>query len=189
MRSQWMMGLAGMAMLAAATPAAAENGSSDTVTVDRGWDDASNAGEALLVAAALAIPAAKHDWHGDLAALASTGVAFGVTQGLKQAFPEVRPDRSGDDSFPSGHSAVSFAAAASLQNRYGWKIGLPAQVAAGFVGLARVEAHRHFWYDVVAGAAIGEASGFLLTSKRNSNVHVLPWGDAHGGGAIVAMQF
>jgi len=60
---------------------------------------------------------------------------------------------------------------------------------ASFVGVARVEARKHHWYDVVAGAAIGEASGFLITSKQNQSVHVLPWGDAHSAGAVVDVRF
>lgn len=155
----------------------------------KAWDDASNVGLGLLIAGSLGIPAAKGDWSGDLQALGSDVAAFGVAQGLKQAFPENRPDGSGNDSFPSGHASVSFAAAASLQNRYGWKVGLPAQALAAFVGLARVEARKHHWYDVVAGAAIGEASGFLLTSKHDSAVRVLPWGDAHGAGMIADIRF
>lgn len=156
---------------------------------EKTWDDASNIGEGLLLAAAFGLEAGKKDWHGGVQTLASTAGAFAITQGLKQAFPEIRPDRNGDDSFPSGHTAVSFAAAASLQNRYGWKVGLPAHAAAAFVGLARVEAKRHFWYDVVAGAAIGEATGLLLTTRQDQSVQVIPWGDAHGGGASVIAHF
>ncbi|MGN6277348.1 MAG: phosphatase PAP2 family protein [Sphingomonas sp.] len=84
---------------------------------------------------------------------------------------------------------MSFAAAATLQNRYGWQVGIPAQLAASFVAVSRVEAREHHWYDVVAGAAIGEASGFLITSKRSAHVAILPWGDAHGGGATIAARF
>lgn len=156
---------------------------------EKAWDDASNVAEGVLLATALGVPAVKGDWDGDLQALGSTGAAFLIAEGLKQTFPEQRPDGSGDDSFPSGHASVSFAAAASLQNRYGWKVGVPAQLVASFVGVARVEARKHHWYDVVAGAAIGEASGFLITSKQNQSVHVLPWGDAHSAGAVVDVRF
>src|SRR3546814_3471276 len=46
--------------------------------------------------------------------------------GLKEVFPSRRPDGSDDKSFPSGHTSTSFAAAATLHNRYGWEAGLPA---------------------------------------------------------------
>ena len=155
----------------------------------KAWGTASSVGRDVLVVAALGIPAVQRDWTGDLEAAASMGAALGITEGLKQAFPERRPDGSDDRSFPSGHTSVSFAAAASLQNRYGWKVGLPAQLVAAFVGFGRVEARKHHWYDVIAGAAIGEASGFLITGKRDDSVRVLPWGDASGGGASLAMRF
>jgi membrane-associated phospholipid phosphatase len=154
-----------------------------------GWDDAGTAGEGLLVATALGLPALKGDGRGALQAVESLGAAFLVTEALKRTVAERRPDGSDRRSFPSGHSSASFAAAATLQQRYGWKVGIPATLVAGFVGVARVEAHKHFWHDVVAGAAIGEAAGWLLTSPRDDRVHVLPWGDAHGGGVDVAVRF
>ena len=169
------------ATLLCAVPAHARN--------EKAWDDASTVGEAALVAAALGAPAVQGDWNGDLQAAGSIGAAYLVTKGLKETFPEDRPDGSNNKSFPSGHTSISFASAATLQNRYGWKVGLPAQAVAAFVGVARIEARKHYWYDVVAGAAIGEASGFLITSRQNGNVHVLPWGDAHGGGVSLSARF
>jgi len=153
------------------------------------WGDASSVGRAALVVLALGLPAVREDWTGDLEAGGSIGAAFVATQGLKRAFPEERPDRSDRKSFPSGHAAVSFAAAASLQNRYGWRVGLPAQFVAALVGASRIEARKHHWYDVVAGAAIGEATGFLITSKRDENVRLIPWGDTRNGGAAIALRF
>ena len=153
------------------------------------WNTAGNVGRDVLVGFALGLPAVRGDWEGDLQAAGSIGSAFLATEALKRAFPETRPDLSDRRSFPSGHTSSAFAAAATIQNRYGWKLGVPAQFVAVFVGLSRVEARKHHWYDVVVGAAIGEASGFLITSKRNSDIRVLPWGDSHGGGAAVALKF
>jgi membrane-associated phospholipid phosphatase len=156
---------------------------------EKGWDDASRVGEISLVAAALGVPAVHGDWKGDLQAGASIGAAALVATGLKEVFPERRPDGSDRKSFPSGHTSISFAAAATLQNRYGWEVGLPATIVATFVGVARVKARKHHWYDVVAGAAIGETSGLLLTSKRDHSVRLLPWGDTQSGGLAFAMRF
>ena len=164
-----------------ATPASARDAKT--------WDDASNVGRDVLVVVALGLPASRGDWQGDLQAGGSMAGAFLASEGLKQVFPEERPDLSNRKSFPSGHTSVSFAAAASLQNRYGWKVGVPAQILAGFVGLSRVEARKHHWYDVLAGAAIGETSGFLITSRRNSDVRVIPWGDTRSAGVAMSMQF
>lgn len=167
--------------LLAASPAEAR----DT----KAWGDASSVGRDALVIAALGIPAIHRDWAGDLQASGSIGAAFLASEAFKHTFPEERPDGSDHRSFPSGHTSVSFAAAASLQNRYGWQVGVPAQLVAAFVGVSRVEARKHHWYDVVAGAGIGEASGFLITSKRDENVRVVPWGDAHGAGVSLSARF
>jgi membrane-associated phospholipid phosphatase len=60
-------------------------------------------------------------------------VGEGIGQDLKHSMHERRPDGSGSDSFPSGHAAVSFAAAATIHRRYGWEVGLPATIVSTFV--------------------------------------------------------
>ena len=174
--------LAALAALSIAWPGPAVAG-------DREWDSAGSVGRDVLLAAALGIPAVQDDWKGDEQAMFSIGAAFLVTEGLKQVVHEQRPDLSDDQSFPSGHTSASFAAAATLERRYGWKAGLPAHLVAAFVGLSRVEAHKHYVGDVLVGAAIGEASGWLLTSPKDANVRFVPWGDAHGGGVTIAARF
>ncbi|KQU61632.1 phospholipid phosphatase [Sphingomonas sp. Leaf339] len=154
-----------------------------------GWAKASDAGRNLLVVAALGVPAVQSDWHGDLQAAESLAAAGGTTFTLKELIHERRPDGSDNKSFPSGHTSMSFAAAATLENRYGWKAGLPALVIAGFVGLARVEADKHYAHDVLAGAGIGLASGFLLTHKRSDRVMLTPWAMHGGGGIDMAVRF
>lgn len=155
----------------------------------KGWDHASSIGRDALIVTALGLPAAQGDWSGGLQAGGSIGAASLTSEALKRTFPETRPDGSDRRSFPSGHTSASFAAAATLQNRYGWQVGLPAQLVAAFVGVSRVEARKHHWYDVVVGAGIGEASGFLITSRRDDGVHVATWIDARGGGATLALRF
>jgi membrane-associated phospholipid phosphatase len=156
---------------------------------DKGWGTASDVGRDALVVTALGLPAVQGDWQGTRQAAFSLGATFAVTFGLKQLVHEERPDESDDKSFPSGHTSSSFAAAATLQKRYGWQVGLPAHAVAAFVGVARVKADKHFVHDVIAGAAIGEAAGWLLTSRKDDRVQWLPWGDAHGGGVAMAMRF
>lgn len=153
------------------------------------WNQSSSIGRDILVAAALGVPAVQGDWQGDLQAGGSLILGSGVAFGLKHAFPEERPDHSDRKSFPSGHSATSFAAAATLEARYGWQVGLPAFALASFVATARVEARKHHWYDVVAGAAIGTGSGFALTHRRSDAVRLVPWGDTHGGGVALSARF
>lgn len=166
--------------IGAAAPAAAS---------DKGWDDAGSIARDALVVAAFGVPAVQGDWDGVLQAGGSIATSAGITYGMKEAFPERRPDGSDNKSFPSGHTSMSFAAAATLQNRYGWKVGVPAQIVAAFVGFSRVEAKKHHVHDVLVGAAIGEASGFLITRRASDRVQVFPWGDTKGGGVAMTMRF
>lgn len=153
-----------------------------------GWATASGVGRDVLVAAALGAPAVEGDWRGLLDGGLSVGAGGVGALAFKELVHERRPDGSDRRSFPSGHAAVSFAAAASLEKRYGWQVGLPATLLAAFVGVARVEGRKHYWHDVLAGAAIGEASGLLLT-PRGRAVALVPWGDAHGAGLTLAGRF
>jgi membrane-associated phospholipid phosphatase len=156
----------------------------------KGWDTASSIGAYGLSAVAIGLPLAKHDGKGALQAGGSLAAAQIVTIGLKEAFPEVRPDGSDRKSFPSGHTSQSFAAAATLYNREGASIGIPAMLVATFVGVARVKADKHHWYDCVAGAGIGLAAGFVITHRRTqAQSALIPWGDSHGGGITYAARF
>lgn len=168
------------AVLLLATPANAD---------EDDWATASDIGRGALVATALGLPAVQGDWEGTKQAAFSLGATYAVTTGLKLVIEEERPDDSNDKSFPSGHTSSSFAAAATLHKRHGWEVGVPAHAVAILVGVARVKAKKHFVHDVIAGAAIGEAAGWLITRKKNEKVQWLPWGDAHSGGVTVAMKF
>lgn len=172
-----------VAMLFWAAPAAPAAAS------EEGWATASDVVRAGLVAAAIARPAVDGDGDGTLQAAGSVAASYLVAEALKQAFPSTRPDGSDDRSFPSAHSATSFAAAATIAERHGETAGIAAHVAAAFVAVARVEARKHRWGDVVVGAAVGELSGRLLTNRRDSGVAVLPWADTHGGGVMIAARF
>jgi len=166
--------------LGAATPAAA---------AERDWAKASDIGRNGLMIAALAVPAVQGDFTGTGQAALSLGSTRFVTDVIKSTIPEERPDGSDERSFPWGHASMSFAAAATLHKRNGWEFGLPAHAVAAFVGLARVKADKHYVHDVIVGAAIGEAAGWLLTSRKNARVQWVPWGDSRGAGATVAMRF
>ena len=153
------------------------------------WATASDIGRGALVVTALGLPAIEEDWKGVKQAGFSLAATYAVTTGLKHVVEERRPDGSNRKGFPSGHTSSSFAAAATLHKRHGWEVGVPAHLMAAFVGMARVKADKHFVHDVIAGAAIGEASGWLLTSRKNDQVQWVPWADSKGGGVTVAMRF
>jgi len=66
--------------------------------------------------------------------------------------------RTGDASFPSGHTASSFAAAMALATFYPNATPLVFTLAA-LVGASRVHLGHHFPSDVTAGALIGIGMG------------------------------
>lgn len=155
-----------------------------------GWATASDVGAYSLMAISLGLPVIEKDKNGALQALGSFGAASLVTEGLKQAFPTLRPDGSDRKSFPSGHTSRSFAAAATLWERQGPIVGISAMVVAGLVGTARIKADKHRFSEVAVGAAIGLASGILITNRKpGSQSALVPWGDMSGGGIAFAMRF
>ncbi|MGL5359061.1 MAG: phosphatase PAP2 family protein [Shewanella sp.] len=111
-----------------------------------------------------------------------------VVEGLKYGVNKDRPDGSGDDSFPSGHTADSFMAASFIQQRYGWQYGLPAYALASYVGYTRVASDQHYLEDVLVGAAIGALAGWYF-AKPYHGVTVTPL--AHKGvyGVYISGQF
>ena len=154
-----------------------------------GWKTVAEVGRAGLVAAAFGGAAVQEDWNGVLQATYSIGITAGTTYALKETFPENRPNGEGDDSFPSGHTSISFASAAFIHQRYGWQYGLPAYAVAATVGVARIESDHHHWYDVAVGAALGTATAFLFSTKFDDTVQLFPWGDTNGGGLAMNVRF
>lgn len=70
----------------------------------------------------------------------------------------------GGESFPSGHSAVSFAFAAAIAHRYPhkrWVKLLVFGLAAG-VALSRYPAKRHYLSEILAGSTLGYATGAFV---------------------------
>ena len=108
------------------------------------------------------------------------GVNYGVTFALKNLINRPRPysavegvsarDRGhqGDEvfdphSFPSGHTSTAFVIATSVSLSYPeWYVIVPAAAWAGTMGMARVWHGVHYPSDVLAGAAIGVASGVAV---------------------------
>ena len=107
----------------------------------------------------------KDDWTGTAQLFVDTGLTVGTALLLKKFVREQRPDHSDFKSFPSDTSALAFAPAQFLWDRYGWEYGLPAYAAATFVGYSRVDAKTHHWWDVVASAAISFGYSKLITTK------------------------
>jgi membrane-associated phospholipid phosphatase len=110
---------------------------------------------------------------------ASTQLISGVIIiGMKIGFDRERPfntysdinkySTGGSPSFPSGHTAMAFAAATSLSLAYPeWYIIAPSMLYASAVGYSRMYLGVHYFTDVAAGAIIGAGTAFAVhyTSK------------------------
>jgi membrane-associated phospholipid phosphatase len=109
------------------------------------------------------------------------------TYAIKLATDRTRPN--GDShSFPSGHASASFATAMVLQDHYGWKVGLPAFLIAGYTAASRVVENQHWTSDVVFGAALGIASARTVTIKfRESRVSIAPVVAPKSGALMVSV--
>lgn len=68
-----------------------------------------------------------------------------------------------DYSFPSGHTAVSFAAASAVWNCGKRRLGAVFGIAAVLIAFSRLYLYVHYPTDVLAGMLIGILCGFLAS--------------------------
>ena len=91
---------------------------------------------------------------------------------LKNLFAQIRPcevntqiqlliARPNDFSFPSGHTASSFAAVAALYFSGERKLWKPALVLACLIAFSRLYLYVHYPTDILGGILVGIAAGYL----------------------------
>lgn len=129
----------------------------------------------------------KHDFKARFIYSAISYATMGITvNALKKSIHETRPDFSGDNSFPSGHTAFSFTGAEVLHQEL--KDAHPILSYAGYpiatgVGLYRMLNNKHYLSDVLLGASIGVLSAKLAyaiyhpkenNSFKKSNFNIYP---------------
>ena len=154
---------------------AALNGLPHTPTSDRYVSTLSNLGEGLgwvAAGAAMAMLGGPRGRRAGIATgLASVTATYVVQKWIKPVFRRARPavDRGAlvvgvrplDHSFPSGHSASSFAAATALSIYYPKAAPLAFTLATG-VGLSRVHLGVHYPSDAAVGAVVGIGIGTFV---------------------------
>jgi len=82
-----------------------------------------------------------------------------MVEPIKLAVHRARPDGSNNQSFPSGHAAVTFASATVIERHLGWKKSILGYAIASYVAMSRLHDNRHYLSDVVFGAAVGSIAG------------------------------
>lgn len=102
----------------------------------------------------------------------SMGIMGVVVNSIKRTAGVQRPDATSKNSFPSGHTAMAFTNATFLHKEYG-EYRHPLYSVMGYTSatataLGRGLNNRHWFPDVLAGAAIGIAStelGYYITEQ------------------------
>lgn len=95
-----------------------------------------------------------------LRAVFVTGAINGV---LKRVIHRERPNGRDDRSFPSHHSASSFAIVAVAANQYG--NGAVSYGLAGMTALSRVNDNEHWFSDILLGSTLGYFVGKAVASN------------------------
>lgn len=166
------------------TFAQAQNGNTKEIKYERFIEKSGDVLRIALPATALIATIAAKDRQGSKQFVFSFATNLALTFSLKSIIKKRRPEGSNEfNSFPSGHTSVSFQSAAFLQKRYGWKYGIPAYALAAFTWYSRVEGlnDRHDVWDVLAGAAVGIGSAYLFTKPHQKENLKIAFSAGNGG--------
>lgn len=126
---------------------------------------------AVVPLTGIAVAYFTDDTEGQKQWLRNTGVNQVITSSLRLGFNETslgeRPNGH-PYGFPSGHQAFVMSGATFLGERYGWKWGTPAYMAAAYVAYVRVEEDHHHWRDVLAASALAYGVALLTVTPENA---------------------
>jgi membrane-associated phospholipid phosphatase len=110
-----------------------------------------------------------------------------MVEPLKFSIRRERPDGSNRQSFPSGHAAVTFAAATVLERHLGWKRAALAYGIATYVSASRLHDNVHYVSDVAFGAAVGGIAGRTVTQPGRDSWTFVP-AHVQGGFAMLVTR-
>ncbi|AMC12166.1 hypothetical protein Lupro_01995 [Lutibacter profundi] len=151
-----------------------------------------SAGDALLVVLPLSAFAAtiiNNDKIGRKQFYKGFAINFATTTILKLAIVKKRPDGSDFNSFPSGHTSITFQSASYLQRRYGFQYGIPAYILASLTAYSRIKSNKHDLLDVVGGAFIGIGSTYLFTTSYQKKHMELTFSSGKGSNYLLGFNF
>ncbi len=128
---------------------------------------------------------AKHPFRERALIVATSYATLAVLTNVpKLCVDEKRPEFTGRNSFPSGHTATAFMGAELVRLEYGGWYGMGAYLVAAGVGFMRMYNGRHWFHDVVGGAGVGMLSAWAgewscqwwarVFHKRERNVALIP---------------
>lgn len=126
------------------------------------------------------------------------------TRLVKQGVSRIRPNGRGNNSFPSGHTAMAFMAAEFLHQEYKevnpW-IGYAGFFVASATGALRMYNNKHWFSDVVAGAGFGIAStkiSYLVypyikrlftSTEKKQQIAIMPFYSLESTGLMLSSRF
>lgn len=107
---------------------------------------------------------------------------------IKFASHRLRPDQSNYQSFPSGHAAVTFAAATVIERHLGWRKSVLGYAIASYVAMSRIHDNRHYLSDVIFGAAVGSIAGRTVVHHKADYWAFTPVAVPGGGVALMVSR-
>ena len=148
----------------------------------------------------------KHNFRDRSIILGTAYLLMGSSvYGIKKLAKIQRPDKSGYNSFPSGHTATAFMGAEFMWQEYKdvsvW-YGIFGYIVAAGTGVFRIYNDKHWLTDVVMGAGLGMLStkaaywlfpfvnNHLFKSKKNtSSAMVAPFYNGNEMGVGMLLKF
>jgi len=142
--------------------------------------------------------------HAVLTGAEGIGLSSLLTLGIKAAFGRERPNANegpraffkGGQSFISGDTTPTFAAAAAISEafNYHWWAAVPAYSLAVMTGVGRMGKDAHWASDILGSALVGAGTTELLfylhrEREKPSSLIILPMVPSHGGGGGVTIGF
>jgi len=113
-----------------------------------------------------------------------------ITVSMKGLINRTRPNGA-PYSYPSGHTSTAFTSAGVVYYHYGPRVGVPAFIAASYVGFSRLQEDKHYLSDIVAGAVLGTYVSYKIThrSQDGNSLRIQPSVVSSSPGITASLRF